>query len=141
MKELDLSFIDNSPREALESLSEAKGNNSLSEETKALQEAREPIIEEPRSNNLLKVSPRPPKVLTKEELEKKENQQAKRKYKALIKKQEEIISRSSDYRIQINRGLSEGLPAEELLLIACKCISELTGDKLFYNQIKEKLKE
>ena len=46
------------------------------------------------------------------------------------------IQNGARHKAYILKGLKQDLTAPELLLRACKCISELTDDTLFYKQAK-----
>ena len=49
------------------------------------------------------------------------------------------IRRSRQLRADIMKGVHAGEPPQRLLLKAVECISSMTGDKLFYNQIEKDL--
>lgn len=50
------------------------------------------------------------------------------------------IRRSGELRTDILKGVKAGQSAHTLLLKAVECISNMTGDKLFYTQIEKDLK-
>lgn len=50
------------------------------------------------------------------------------------------IRRAGELRTDILKGVKAGVPAHTLLLKAVECISNMTGDKLFYSQIEKGLK-
>lgn len=66
----------------------------------------------------------------------KERQRDALRAKAIYKEYGEAIRESDQIRAEIMQGLKQGTAPEILLLKAMKCISVITGDRLFYEQGK-----
>lgn len=87
------------------------------------------------------------KKLSPEELERQLIAKEKRQLKKDREQAQKIqldnakrIANSSEYRIQLCKGSKSGEPIENLLLLACNCISELTGDTAFLTTVEKNLK-
>lgn len=50
------------------------------------------------------------------------------------------VDKATGLRVDINKGLRDGQPLEEILLMAIGYISNVTGDGAMYNQAKEYIK-
>lgn len=128
MSELDLSFLEGF---------EVSASNSSSESAEELREA---------STRSKWIVPESKEKMTPEELEKRLFEKEKRELKNARKKAQEIqlqyaknISNSSEYRSALCKGIQEGAPVIDLFLLACNCISDLTGDIAFFETIKKSL--
>ena len=58
----------------------------------------------------------------------------------VYKAYQDNIKRSGDLRAEILRGIKSGESTPTLLLKAVECISNMTGDKLFYTQAEKDIK-
>lgn len=67
----------------------------------------------------------------------KENQ---RKLNEMYGEYRQNREKASQYIPQILKGARSGISPAQLLLTACKCISAMTGEKVFYEQIEGDLK-
>lgn len=65
-----------------------------------------------------------------------DHKQIQEAYKAY----QDNIKRSGDLRAEILRGIKSGESTPTLLLKAVECISNMTGDKLFYTQAEKDIK-
>lgn len=65
-----------------------------------------------------------------------DHEQIQEAYKAY----QDNIKRSGELRAEILRGIKSGEPTPTLLLKAVECISNMTGDKLFYTQAEKDIK-
>lgn len=65
-----------------------------------------------------------------------DHEQIQEAYKAY----QDNIKRSGELRAEILRGIKSGEPTPILLLKAIECISNMTGDKLFYTQAEKDIK-
>lgn len=59
----------------------------------------------------------------------------------MLKEDQENIIKSAELRAKINKGVLQGEDIQSLLLIAIKCISVMTGDKLFYDNNAKALQD
>ncbi|MBZ9624390.1 hypothetical protein G9F71_016175 [Clostridium sp. FP2] len=69
----------------------------------------------------------------------KERQMQEEMVQAIFKEYQENIRKSGMLRSTINIEVDNGMDVKRLLLMACECISLMTGDKLFYQNIKGKI--
>ncbi len=58
----------------------------------------------------------------------------------LYKEMSSNINKSEKLRMEINKEIKANAPNKDILLMALKCISLMTGDKTFYRQNIEHLK-
>lgn len=65
-----------------------------------------------------------------------DHEQIQEAYKAY----QDNIKRSGELRAEILRGIKSGEPTPTLLLKAVECISNMTGDKIFYTQAEKDIK-
>lgn len=69
----------------------------------------------------------------------KEYTEAYNRWTKMLRENAERIRDSSESRKRILFGL-QGAPTEDLLLESARCIYDLTGDEVFFNQVQAEVK-
>lgn len=70
-----------------------------------------------------------------------QEQEEREKILQVYQEYQSNIKKSEELRAEILSGVKNGEPPADLLLKACKCISLMTGDTLFYNQIERNIEK
>lgn len=63
----------------------------------------------------------------------RDNEELEKKKVLMLKEYQKNIIKSANLRIKINKGVQEGQDIKLLLIDAIECISIMTGEKLFYD--------